>query len=79
LLNINISLEIAKFIVNYMIEISLYYIEEVKTNRNEIEEAILVDDLQNKYPNDKKFNIYEEEENKDLMKEDKHREKKKEL
>ena len=69
LLNNNISFEVSKYIVNDIIEISLYYIAEAEADRNDIEEAILVDDIQNIYPNDNKFYIKDEEENKDLNEE----------
>ena len=69
LLNNNISFEVQKYIVNDIIEISLYYIAEAEADLKDIEEAILVDDIQNIYPNDNKLYIKEEEENKDLNEE----------
>ena len=69
LLNNNISFELSKYIVNDIIEISLYYIAEAEADLKDIEEAILVDDIQNIYPNDNKFYIKDEEENKDLNEE----------
>lgn len=69
LLNNNISFEVQKYIVNDIIEISLYYIAEAEADLKDIEEAILVDDIQNIYPNDNKFYIKDEEENKDLNEE----------
>ena len=68
-LNYNISFEVQKYIVNDIIEISLYYIAEAEADLKDIEEAILVDDIQNIYPNDNKFYIKDEEENKDLNEE----------